>query len=521
MLLYRWLDQATDERGSAKALVHRDTYLSWRGLHHRVDRRAQEFAAMGIGAGHWVGLMLGNVPDFTILALALSKLDATVVPLDPTMSARDLALVLAAAPFRALITRPRGGVDALPTAAVISTKKGSLTPETPEARRRLQGTLLTCSIYKRAKDAAPSASVVLYTSDSAGDPKGVLRSAENLEAGVEQLRTTLKLSADDRVLTTAPLFQAFGFDLGMMVALRLGTTLYLEDEVAPARILKVLREQEVNVVAGMPSLYAGLAKVAAGHPLKLKNPRFLVSGSQFAHPAAEEFHARWGVRLLSIFHTPETHAVSIDRKGTAPESVGKAVDGVEIRVGQPGKLTATGHGPIWVRSAAVSGRVLGSDAAAKKAAKTAKKGKAASKTTTTTAAKKATAKKGDQLDEQATDAAGIAIGGLDAEGYCRTGDVGTLDKSGKLMLDGREDDVVKVEGKRIALGEVEGCIEAFDKVKAAQAMVISDPLGGPMVVAKVVVSGRVAAEDIIDHCARNLASYKVPRRIEFCASLKS
>ena len=72
-LLYKWLTDATRAQGSAKALVYRDTYLSWRGLSHRVDRRVQEFSAMGIKKGDWVGLMLGNVPDFAILALALSK----------------------------------------------------------------------------------------------------------------------------------------------------------------------------------------------------------------------------------------------------------------------------------------------------------------------------------------------------------------------------------------------------------------------------------------------------------------
>src|SRR3954451_20039535 len=152
---------ATRTRGSAKALVYRDTYLSWRGLQHRVERRAQEFASMGIGKGHWVGLMLGNVPDFAILALALSKVGATVVPLDPTTSARDLALILDAAPFRALIPRPRGGADALPQAAVIKTKKGTRTPQQPETKRRLQGTLLTCTIYGKGKEPAPDAAVVL------------------------------------------------------------------------------------------------------------------------------------------------------------------------------------------------------------------------------------------------------------------------------------------------------------------------------------------------------------------------
>src|SRR5207237_9444035 len=100
MLLYRWLNEATQDRGNAKARVYRDTYLSWRGLQHRVDRRAQELAALGIGDGAWVGLMLGNVPDFVILTLAVAKLGAVVVPLDPTTGARDLEMMLEAAPLR-------------------------------------------------------------------------------------------------------------------------------------------------------------------------------------------------------------------------------------------------------------------------------------------------------------------------------------------------------------------------------------------------------------------------------------
>ena len=47
-------------------------------------------------------------------------------------------------------------------------------------------------------------------------------------------------------------------------------------------------------------------------------------------------------------------------------------------------------------------------------------------------------------------------------------------------------------------------------------MVITDPLVGAMVIARIVCKSRCGAEEIIDHCARNLAPYKVPRRIEFC-----
>jgi acyl-CoA synthetase (AMP-forming)/AMP-acid ligase II len=243
MLLYRWLIEATNTRGTAKALVYRDTYLSWRGLQHRVERRAQEFSAMGIERGDWVGLMLGNVPDFAILALALSKLGATVVPLDPTTGVRDLTLFLEAAPLRALITRPRGGNElpsSSPPFGTLSRGRRGVRLE-PESRRRLQGTLLTCSIYRRDDEPPGAAEVVLLTADSSGDPKGVMRTADNLEGNCKNLQASLDVTSNDRILSTVPLFAAYGFDLGLCLALRYGATLYLEDEVAPRRIVKLLR----------------------------------------------------------------------------------------------------------------------------------------------------------------------------------------------------------------------------------------------------------------------------------------
>ena len=491
-ILGKWLVEATRSRGSAKALVYRDTYLSWRGLEHRVERRAQEFTTMGVGKGHWVGLMLGNVPDFAILALALSKLGAVAVPLDPTTGPRDLSLIMEHAPLRALITRPRGGTDGGSTngatgpyaaaAAPLPISPGPGGKDGPpvESRRRLQGTLLTCSVFKKPAGAPGEAAVVLYTNDSFGDPKGVLRTNDNLEAAAQLAQKALEVTPDDRILTTVPLYHAYGFDLGLVLALRYGATLFLEDEVAPKRIVKLLREQEINLLPGTPSLYAGLAKLPTAKPLKIKNARYLSGGAALSESVAESFRERWGVRLVPAYHTTETGLVACERKPGADgaASVGKAIDGVDLRVGD-GKAKDVG-GPIWVRSKAVALRSVGASAKLRAAAK----GEA-------------------------------PVGAADDKGWFRTGDLGRVDKAGRIYLLGREDQLVKVDGKRIALGEVESCLESFPKVQRAQARVITDPLGGPMVVASVVVLGKCGAEEIIDHCAKNLAPYKVPRRIEF------
>ncbi len=501
MQLYQWLTAIASDHGSGKALVYRDTYLSWRGLLHRVDRRAQELHAMGVTPGAWVGLMLGNVPDFVILALALSKLGAVVVPLDPTTGARELEMILEAAPLRALITRPRGAeaTQSSPAATIPAYYPGSASvhaaasavrPPTPvskfipENRRRLQGTLLTCSLYRRASAAVfmdAGAAVVQFTATIGGDPHGIVRTNAHLAGLAEIAGKTLDLKATDRILCAIALHHSYGFDLGLCPSLALGATLYLEDEISPKRIAKMLRDHSVDLFPATPALYGALMRVPTAKPLKVLNARFLSSGSTLPLVVAEGFHQRFGVRPLSLYHSTQTGPLAIDRTGKDPESVGRTFHDVEVRVAAAdgGKLAVGAVGPIWGRSRALSMLSVPNM----------------------------------RMPTRGND---VAIGAADTDGWFRTGDLGQIDRAGKITITGREDDLVKIDGKRMALGEVEGCLESFPRVKSAKARVVTDDLGGPMVVAQVVRTGNCNAEDLIDHCARNLAPFKVPRQIEFC-----
>jgi len=511
-LLYDWLKKAAKAQGNNKAVVYRDNYLSWRGLLHRVDRRAQEFKSMGIKEGAWVGLMLGNVPDFVILALALSKLDAAIVPIDPTTGGRELELILAAAPLRALVTRPRGSEGSISASGVSAPVPPSTLPRsrvqrptqpppgtplpTPaadaaEVRRRLQGTLLTCSVYKRSP---PNHGVdpiaVLFTADSLGDPKGVLRTDKNTIAAVDQAIGALGMTDKTKVLTAVPLFHAYGWDLGFLPTLKLGCTMFLEEEISARRIGKLIREHEVDVLPGTPSMYAELSKLPTAKKLELKAPRYLAAGSRLDQTVADGFFDEYGIRILSCYHSTEAATIALEDTGKYPTTVGKPIEGVDLKITAPDGKAQTGskEGQIWVKSKTLSPKSIG------------------------------------PFDEENKPAASrasgmVPIGSIDKSGWLRTGDLGKLDKSGRVQITGREDDVVKVDGKRVALGEVEGCLEAFPKIKAAQATVVTDPMAGSMVVARVVMKTKCAAEEIIDHCARNLAPYKVPRRIEFCEAI--
>lgn len=506
-LLYDWLKKAAKVQGNNKAVVYRDNYLSWRGLLHRVDRRAQEFKSMGIKEGAWVGLMLGNVPDFVILALALSKLDAAIIPIDPTTGGRELELILAAAPLRALVTRPRGSEGSISATGVSAPVPPSTLPrsrvqrptvppgqqpsaDAAEVRRRLQGTLLTCSVYKRTPpDHGVDPIAVLFTADSLGDPKGVLRTDKNTIAAVDHAISALDLTDKSKILVAVPLFHAYGWDLGFLPTLKLGCTMFLEEEISAKRIGKLVREHDIDVLPGTPSMYAELSKLPTVRKLEIPKPKYLAAGSKLDQSVADGFYNEYGVRILSCYHSTEAATVALDDTGKYPTTVGKPIDGVEVKITTPdGKPAGTKEGLIWVKSKTLSPKSIGPF---------------------------------DNEDKPASARASgmVAIGAIDKGGWLRTGDLGKIDKSGRLYITGREDDVVKVDGKRVALGEVEGCLEAMPKIKAAQATVVTDPMAGAMVVARVVTKQKCGAEEIIDHCARNLAPYKVPRRIEFVETI--
>jgi long-chain acyl-CoA synthetase len=485
-LLYEWLVNAASVRPGAKAagqaLIYRDTYLSWHGLVHRVDRRAGELKTFGIEAGDWVGLMLGSVPEFVVLALALSKIGAVLVPLDPTMGGRDLDMVFLAARLRALITRP----NASPPSAALG---GAPTPEQPkprvvlESRRRITGTLLTCAIFERLPhnplpDLAPE--VVLFTLDSGGDPKGVIRGRRQLEGVGQAVAQSLNVDAQTLLCTATGMHTSQGFDLGFCAALSQHAGLILDDELVAPRLAKMLAEQQVDILAATPTLFAAMARLPTARPCPSKGTRCVSSGTTLTPAVARAFRNRFKVPLLSCYQAMETGPVALDREGEHPATVGRAFAGVEIRVASAtGAPVPVGQpGSVWVRGAGVSADVV-------PPVKLRLRGHE------------------------------IPIGRCSSEAWLRTGDRGSLDQDGRLTLLGREDDLVKIDGRRVALGEVEGCLETFANVRSAEVRVEHDEDGASRVIARVFRDGTCTPKQLIDHCAKHLAPHKVPAKVEF------
>ena len=125
----------------------------------------------------------------------------------------------------------------------------------------------------------------------------------------------------------------------------------------------------------------------------------------------------------------------------------------------------------------------------------------------------------------------VATGALSADGWLHTGDLGSFDVEGRLMITGRQADTIVTGGENVSPAEVEAILLEHPAVQDAAVLGRADPDWGEAVVAQVVLhadagselsgglAGEAAERELRAHCTERLASFKVPKRIELVDSL--
>ena len=103
------------------------------------------------------------------------------------------------------------------------------------------------------------------------------------------------------------------------------------------------------------------------------------------------------------------------------------------------------------------------------------------------------------------------------DGWFRTGDIGYQDSDGYFYILDRLKDMIVTGGENVYSGEVEAVIYAHPAVREAAVFGIPDPKWGELVMACVVLKPGTAltADELVAHCRQSLATYKIPRRVEF------
>jgi acyl-CoA synthetase (AMP-forming)/AMP-acid ligase II len=436
------------------AIVDPGGALSGADLRRAVADLSAALTAAGVGEGGVVGLALEHARALVPALAAAWERAATVVLVPPALGPAGLAAVA-----RGL--EPHVFLTAAADAGRIAPPVGG----TPAALA-LQGLPPLALIARQdERDGADLAGIALVklSSGSTGTPKAVMLTHANVAAEAANIVAALALRPGDRVVAPVPLTHSYGFDLGVLAVLASGATLEQRPALSPRRALADMAGAAIYL--GVPAVYRVAAGAPVSEPPDLSRARYLLSCTAPLSPdLIQRFAMRFGAAICQHYGSSETGAVANhvpDRVLERPQSVGRAIEGVRVHV-------AADSGELVVQGPAV--------------------------------------------------AAGYALGGPDGPtslggGSFRTGDLAEIDDAGFIRILGRRDAVINVGGLKVSPEEVSEALERHPAVRQAAVVGVPDEHGEELVAAAVVLTLDVRDAELIEHCGRELAEHKVPRRI--------
>lgn len=475
--------RAAASHGARPALRSHATLITWSELDRQVDAVAAQLTRLGLPADELgparVAVALPNVPEFAAVFFGVLRAGLVAVPVNPAYTPRELAHVFA----------DSGAAVLVGTQAVTSAVGAGGPPRQYTLGGNL-GELLTPPAGAAATDGrGGELAILLYTSGTAGAPKGAMLSHRALLANHQQLAAIdpPPVGPDDVLLLAVPLFHAYGLNSGLGAVAYHGACGVLVERFDPADSLEVIERHGVTGVVGVPPMFVAwslmgerLAAAWAGVRLAVcgASPLDAAAEHRFAETTGKPVHQGYGLTEAAPVLTSTLGGATV-KQG----SIGRPIPGVEL------KLIDAGGEEVLL----------------------------------------------DEDDEVRTDPGEIVVrgpnlfdgywpdrsGAPDPDGWWATGDVAYADEDGDLFIVDRLGELILVSGFNVYPHEVELVLAAHPAVVEAAAVGVPHPYTGQTV--KVIVVRRpgsqVTAEELIAHCERNLARFKCPTAVEFVDEL--
>ena len=431
------------QRWGGRSFVRDDGGRAWSFAETAARARgaAAALAARGVGAGDRVALMAHNSADFVAVWLGTTLAGAAVVPISTVSAPPEVAARMAQARCKLLVD------DAL-------------------AAELAGGAPAATTLPPVGDDAVAQ---ILFTSGTTGVAKAAAVSHGSLVTHTRNVARTVGLGADDVVLGALPLTHSFGCRMVMLLALATGARIVLMRRFDAARALSHLDDEGVTFWPAVPTMLAAVSGVDGARPRALR--WVLSAGAPLADALCRRAEARLGCAVRQGYGLTEASFSTIDAP-PAPRvigSVGRPVQGVEVRIGDGGEVEV--RGPH---------RMLG------------------------------------YVDDDAATASVV-----DGDGWLRTGDVGRLDGEGRLWIVDRTKDLIIRGGNNVYPSEVEAVLAAHPAVADVAVVGRPDDYFGEEVVAVVVARGehRVEPAELAAFARARIAATKVPREWALVAAL--
>jgi len=493
------------------ALIYPELGLRWsfRQLEELAQTCAHGLASLGIRKGERVALWSTNLPEWVVLFFGLAKLGAVMVTVNTLLRKHEVEYLLSQSEaYTLILSRGFRDVDYVETVYQIA----------PELRRHNAEAKFDCPklpclrhvvflgeeapagmiTYKQIQDlgkGAPDrmlANIALdvheviniqYTSGTTGFPKGAMLSHHNIVHNGYWIGHTQRFSAEDRVCLPVPFFHCFGCVLGILGAYTWGAAIVPLTSFDPEKVLHAVAAERCTALYGVPTMFIAELEHSSFGAYDLSSLR---TGIMSGAPCPELLMKK----VIQDMHLPEitiayglTEASPVvtmtalnDSLARRTQTVGKPLPGVEVKVVDPAtdELLPPGTaGELWVRGYLVM---------------------------------KGYYNKPEATREAITD-----------DGWLRTGDLALQDEDGYIKICGRKKEMMIRGGENIYPREIEEFLRSHPKISdVAVYGVPHQRLGEEVAAAIRLKQGEsVTPEEIMEFCKGQIASFKIPRYIQF------
>ncbi|HKZ44938.1 MAG TPA: long-chain fatty acid--CoA ligase [Anaerolineales bacterium] len=467
--------------------LHTGVRYTYADLNRRANRAANFLRRrFNIQKGDRVSILAQNSLPFMDLLFGLGKLGAIFAPLNWRLTASELIYIINDLQPSILVCGPE-------YVQVLEEMKGHIHVASVISLERapIPNALEYETLLAEADDTEPEQPEVhpddgyciLYTSGTTGKPKGAVLPHRQVLWNSFNTIVSWGLSEKDVSPILTPMFHSGGLFVFLVPLFHLGGRIVMTRSFDPEESLKTIMAEECTVILGVPTLFQVWMNSSAFSQADFKHVHYFISGGAPCPPALiRSWQESKGVIMRQGYGLTEvgvncftmTDEEALQKAG----SVGKPIfhsqmrlvdeDGIEVPFGQTGELTISGP----------------------------------------------TVCAGYWNDPVAT-AQSLR------NGWFHTGDMARQDEDGFFYIVGRLKDMIISGGENIYAAEVETVFREHNAVEDAALIGLPDEKWGEigLMVVTTKPGNSVTADELIDHCRKRLARYKVPKRIEFVREL--
>jgi cyclohexanecarboxylate-CoA ligase len=469
------LDRAVAEHGDAIAVIERDFSVTFAGLAIAAARVAAGLRERGVRPGDRVVTQLPNWWESVVASWGVFLAGAVLVPVVPIYRTRELRFIIGQVRPRAVIAPAwfrsyphaaelRTVVDDLGLDAAVLSVRGA-TPGAESLDALLEHPPGPPDATTRPEDIA----VILYTSGTTSQPKGVLHSHQTLLAEARDVAAWCGLDDSDRVFMASPLSHITGLSYGIVLPVDLGCAVVLQDRWDPQAAVRLIEETGCSFTVSATPFLRGLADAYDGRgPSRLRV--FVCGGADIPAELVRRASRIMGTRVVRTYGSTELPTSSMaDPFGD--------LDAAATGEGRP-----MGRNEMVVRDEGDGPELL---------------------------------VRGPELFLGYLDA-GLNQAAFTADGYFRTGDQARVETDSTVRITGRIKDIINRGGEKFSVAEVEALLLDCPSVRDVAVVSFPDPVLVERACAYIVPAPGCTPtlEELREHLlAAGLAVQKAPERL--------